>query len=317
MPGRTRIALVASAALACTVAHADTPLPALDLIFDADGSTWVALADVPPESVTEHAPLRMVTEPGRLFGGGHNHTAIASVSAAQLPAAARAWSGREIVVEGACRAKLTEFALVARASGEPNGNEQGFDAWTPAHVMEKGKVVLAARLAHCRGVYAQPQPAAGAILRPFERIRAPAAAAKARALVLASQNVESGPAHPDAHGDMQPWKDSAAVDAIVARDPKTKTTWISEHVHSRGAPTNVPTVNVWAVYRVKLDGSVEEVWNVMLDNVDDIVDLVDIDGDGMPELAGVGAFGPGGIVVGVAGGDVHELFDVTSPSFSL
>ena len=272
-------------------------MPEIDPIFELGGVTWVALPSIKPGA---HGAFRRI-DGRRLPYGGHDHAVIAPI---ELPA-------RELVVDNHCVEIVGKFALIARVSGEPVPAEHGFSTWTSERIADKGTVVVAGKLEHCRGSFAQPR--ANPPLDLLESTHDAVAVTKARVAVLSSSNVDAPPPTRDRFGNERLWKESASVDALVARDPHTHVTWVSVHVHDRGFPCDGPVGNVWGLYRVhgKL---VDEVAVIDLVDVDAIDALVDLDGDGIPELIGRGAIGPGPIVVASTGA---VLLDLTAPSFSL
>jgi len=80
-------------------------------------------------------------------------TAVASVRDRDVPADVRAWRGREVLVDGTCRAKVTGFAVVSRLDGYPE--YAGVKRWTGASVGQHGSHALVGRLSGCFGTWAR------------------------------------------------------------------------------------------------------------------------------------------------------------------
>lgn len=277
--------------------HAD-----VHLVFTVGAERWVALDDGSASDLTAYSrPVLFATD-------GVDGVAIAAVEPARLPEPARAWRDRVVVVGGACREQLAAFAYIGRATGDLayNNDDHGHHPpWTPAWIAERGRVVLAARLSRCSGAFAQPAAAATAVA--FERVTgnaASAAAAKARAALLASSFAAKAADDWREAEVTTPWTQDVRVDVIVARDPRNHATWVSARVHTRFR-SGQPFASFWGLFRLQADGSLEQV-ALLEPRLEQINSLVDLDGDGTPELIG-SALVKGEIALDAHGDVISEL----------
>lgn len=286
------------AAPAVAAAPADAAQGDIDFIFEAGGARWVALDDGSASDMTAHGRPVVVDD----------STAIARVKASRLPATTRAWRGKDVLVDGTCRDKLEKFAYIARVDGTPEyASDGGGDAhWTAKTIAAHGNVVLAARLSHCKGTFAQPADAATAVV--FERVTGAAAsapAAKAHDVLMASSFATK--AAEDWKSVSSPWTKDVRFDVIVARDPRRGTTWVSAHAHTDGVSCGYPSASFWGLFRVRADGSLEQVALRALDNLGQIDALVDLDGDGTPDVLGSSLLPTGPVALDADGDTISEL----------
>jgi hypothetical protein len=311
------------AALASAVAQRaipPTPPPAplepgFAFVFELDGAAYMHLQDMDALDLEEddgddvdedlgedvrpaRAPLPRHAQPVLVRMDGIPFAAVAAVQASDVPAAIANWQGREVLVDGACRARVTGFALVSRVYSEDlsyDEQEQGLSAVKLARVIfdDMGHLVLAARLDGCKGSYAQPAelPAAAAD-RPAV---APEAAIVARVLdshpavsaaVLALRQSKAGRAAQRTWRENEyegAWWQDAEVTTQVLQHPRTGETFLSVHALA-DVECGGLEINLWGMYRVAANGKPEPLVQRALDNVHELETFLDIDGDGRFEI---------------------------------
>lgn len=259
----------------------------LALAFEAGGAHFVQLArrGVELDVMPPHGAPRLAEDDAIT-------SAIAPVAESDLPAAYQGWIGKQVVVDGTCSDHVTGFAVVSRLVGKPDYApiENGQGDWTVEQVLEHGSVSLAAVLAgSCTGTIARDAdlpPAVHPIAVDDDALAARARAALVRSQVsrrIHEQNVaEFGPG--------KPWHTSryAEFTAKVVRHPVTGTTWVWAQGRLDDG-CGAPGANVFALYRVAGDGTLNAVHERALDDPFlQISDVVDVDGDGALELVGSG-----------------------------
>jgi hypothetical protein len=247
----------------------------LALVFSLDGQTYIQLA-------TESRATSTGTP--RLLDDDDVTAVIAPVAPAALPGELRGWLGREVVVDGACRARVVELAEVSRVTGDPSNpwdDEDGGDdeaRWTIERVMA-ANVVLAGRLDGCAGTWARAASFPGAAT--VARIDAPDLEAAARRDLLArsADDLESSWIDQGGEGD---WREAADVVTSVFHHPLTDERWVFVQIR-HGGGCGDPHLAQMAAYRASAGGSVRKVADLEF-AFDHIHELVDLDGDGQPEL---------------------------------
>jgi hypothetical protein len=251
----------------------------LAFVFSLDGVSYVRLSS--EERALVRGSARMIEEDGV-------YAVIAPVTAAAMPAELRAWAGRSVLVDGVCRARVVGFAEVSRISGEPSdpygdGDDPGEGdepaAWTIESVTDTG-VVLAAELDGCTGTWARStdySPAAVAV-----KIDAPALEDAARKELLARTVLDPTQDEWIAAGGEGDWRDAAEVVTQVHQHPLTDERWVFVQARRHGTCGD-PGFAVMAAYRAKADGTVRRVADLEF-GYDDLAEVVDVDGDGQPEL---------------------------------
>lgn len=278
----------------------------LSLLVSAGGASYMKLVDIGEdgEVMPKHGAAKLHDDDGVL-------ASVASVVAGDVPKAYRGWLGRDVIVDGTCKTKVTGFAVISQLTGETGYAGVEDEAWTAQNVLDHGAVVLAAKLASCKGTYAR-----AAELPPIivpEELEDPALAAKARAALI-----ESAPARDterewlaaDRHGN---WWDDEYVQfsTRVVRHPTTGVTFVSVHgsvEHGCGDAE----VNVWGLYRVTADGSLAAVQLRKLGELWSIDKLIDVDNDGELEVIGRPWLGLDTVLVRASG---EELERVSLPFF--
>jgi hypothetical protein len=278
-------------------------------VFSVDGVSYVRLSS--DERALARGSAQMFEEDGV-------YAVVAPVTTEAMPAELRAWAGRSVLVDGECRARVVGFAEVSRISGEPSnpyredtGEDTGEDdapaTWTIESVTESG-VELAAQLDGCTGTWARStdySPAAVAA-----EIHAPALEEAARKELLARNDVDPIQeewAHTGGEGD---WRDAADVVTQVYQHALTDERWVFVQARRPG-DCGAPSFAVMAAYRANADGTVRRVADLEY-GYEDIAGVVDVDGDGQPELVLGG--GSSAELVGLAN-DRHESIGVEYRSY--
>lgn len=257
-----------------------TPLedPAeLAFVFSLDGEAYLRLSS--SERALERGSARMVVE-------DDVYAVVAPVTTAAMPAELRAWAGRSVLVNGVCRARVVGFAEVSRISGEPadtyydHPDEEDEPAtWTIESVTDAG-VVLAAKLDGCTGTWARSTDYAPAAVAA--KIDAPALEQAARAELLARHDVDPTQETWTGSGGEGDWRDAAEVVTQVYQHPLTDERWVFAQARRLGSCGD-PSFDVMAAYRANADGTIRRVADLKFGD-DNIMEVVDVDGDGQPEL---------------------------------
>ena len=280
-----------------TVANAATSDELSDasvqVVIHFDGKSYVALGEVDETNTPKHGKLHRAKE-------DYVEGVVASVRASEVPA----WSGRTMMVDGSCRVTLSEFAVLSRLTGDPGYAGLDGTTWTSAQIFEQGHRVLVARFEPCVGTTGLlARDVAAPRLTMFENVVDDAHAAEARGRVLASQLAADTTAEWERAKLTEKWTDTTELATMIVRDPRDGTTWISVHAHV-GAGCGDPDVNIWGLFRVEPDGSLATVQLRHLDTLTSITKLVDVDGDGVPELIGETWIGPSTVVVDADGAEI-------------
>jgi hypothetical protein len=300
------------AALASAVAQRaipPTPPPAplepgFAFVFEVDGASYLQLQDMDALDLDEgnsddvdedleealrpaRAPLPPHAQPVLVRVDGIPFAAVAAVQAGDLPAAIAGWQGREVLVEGACRAHVTGFALLSRVYSEDlayEEQEQRLSAVELARMIfdDLGHLVLAARLDGCQGTYAQPAgiPAAATVARVLDSHPAVSAAVLALRQSKAGRAAQRTWRENDYEGA---WWQDAEVTTQVLQHPRTGETFISVHALA-DAECGGLEINLWGMYRVAASGKPVPLVQRALDNVHELETFLDIDGDGRFEI---------------------------------
>ena len=276
-------------AKAVVAAVAEDPAPPtateLSLVFQLDGVSYVALADVAAngdvdQSVAEvprHGKLRLLEDKDTGITA-----AFATVQSADVPADYREWIAKRVAVDGDCMAKVDGFAVVSRLVGDPGyaGLEQR--DWTAKTVFESGSAVLAARLDGCTQGLLARDAALAPLVTPTE-LQNPALADEARQrLIDSDEGKTAAAAWTDAQAEGK-WQEQATFDTRVLRHPSTGETFVSVHArYDEGC--GGAHVNLWGLFRSD-DGELVTVELRELEGITSI-DLFDLEDDGRFELSG-------------------------------
>jgi hypothetical protein len=196
-----------------------------------------------------------------------------------------------VLVDGTCKARVVGFAEIARASGEAPGSDEYWSlpeeerpaeppTWTVEGVMAD-EVMLAAKLDGCSGTWARStdyEPAQVA-----RAVTSPDLEADAISDLLAFDDgidpVQNEWKDMGGEGD---WRDAVDVDATTFEHPTTGEKWIFASAHKEGH-CGEPYVSTMAAYRVDGSGAVQRFTDLQFAG-ETIKDVVDLDGDGQPEL---------------------------------
>jgi len=297
-PARAPMIAIASSAEAAPI-HAVTAIeqpPAVpDTIafaFQAGNDTYLALETV--SELPKHGKPELVAD---------DYISAAIASLREVPAADRVWEGREVIVDGTCHARVVGFALVGRVTGDPGyANEEHDITWTPAQIFEHGNVTIAAKLDRCTGTYAR---LAGApAIRPFTLAENDDDAVEAETRMRDSSfGADAAKQWVDFKMDGQ-W--DSAMTAQTWRDPDRGTLWITVHAHSQEQCGGID-VNAWGLFRVESNGSLTTVQLRNLGDLEQVDHLVDVDGDGVPELVGRGWITPDAAIESASGTTIGSL----------
>jgi hypothetical protein len=285
--------------------------PAVDstelmLVFRAGGESYAKLADlgVAGEPALDRLPRHA---PAQLIDDDTGTTAVAAVALADVSEPYRELAGQRLRVDRGCIADVVGFAVVSRLIGDPlyaGEADEADEAWTVDTVMTAGDKVLAARLSGCEGSYARR--AALAPIVTLEPRSSAALAEAARSALLATDAArETQQRWAEAEGEGA-WIDHVELDTRVLRHPLTRVTWVSVHGnYTEGC--GGPEVNVWGLFRVTSKGALETVEARVLDNIHAIDELVDLEGDGQPEVLGRDWLGTERILMRSSGTELDRL----------
>lgn len=267
-------------------ASADPAPPPIFFVFRAGTETYMRLADA-ASAQPKHAAPRLVQDESA-------QVALAAIADADVPARHRAWLGKEVVVDGACRAKITGFAIASRLTGDPMYAGSAREAWNAASVMELGAPVIAARLDRsdrCIGTFARDAAAAPVAFPQI--IKNAQLAQTARSALLASDAARAMQRDWDQaqrdraeRGVGDSWWEHAEITTKILRHPRTGETFVAVHAY-RGGECGELTINVWGWYRAAADGSIAPIHVARFDEELNTIDrIVDVDNDGTFELIG-------------------------------
>jgi len=254
--------------------------PSVAVVVTAAGGSYMKLADL--SKLPRHGTAK-------LSENDYTVTSIAAVADADVAPVHRAWLGQEVIVDGACRATVTGFAIVSRLTGDTGyANEEVTESgWTAANVMRLGAPMLAARLDACTGDFARAATLSKMIIPEVIENKSLAAAAKKRAL--------SGSAMKRANAEWEKWEaemqetehhplDFGDVWTKVVRHPTTGQTFVSVHA-TTGGGCGYPDISIWALYRADVDGTLTQIPTKIGEML--MVDgFVDVEGDGQLEVVG-------------------------------
>lgn len=276
-----------------SIIHSEgAPAPSNDVMFVmvAEDTNYVVL---PIDAATlPHLTSRLVKEE-------YASTTIAPIRDTDLTRELRAWKGIDVVVDNKCRQTLRDFAVIHTLTGDPSyaGEEAGDGKWTRASIEKNGAAYVVAKLDTCSGDYARAASAPAAV--PFETIAALPVREDDNAQPLRAEetaaiaDLKRSPAEAAARNALDPADNFDAVTSyqtIAATDPRTGVEWVAVHARADFS-CGGPDVNFWGLYRVQANGSVERVASGEA-KLAEITALVDLDGDGIPELRGAGWLGP-------------------------
>jgi len=243
-------------------------------VFRAANTTWLTLADGDEMSkLPRHATARVFAE------NEWNPEVVAVVLPSDLPPDLRRWEGREVLVEGGCRARVSGFAIVARLVGTVEYASTEAKSWTAEATFENGQRVIAAQLDGCHGSYGRD---AGIVpIAEGVPVEDTGSASSALDDFLASKPVEAAQeaySHEGGEGEFQTAHPDA-ISTMVVKHPVTGVTWVSIYAHYNEG-CGGPQIDVWGLYSVDAKGKVHRVRVGTLENISRIDRLIDVDGDG-------------------------------------
>jgi hypothetical protein len=102
------------------------------------------------------------------------------------------------------------------------------------------------------------------------------------------------------------WYEQTTLHQDAWRNPHDGRIWITIRGDD-GGECGGPNTNVWGLFRVEPDGSLTTVEMRRIDDPINVTTLVDIDGDGTPELLGHSSLGLGIALTDSAGMTIGEL----------
>jgi hypothetical protein len=301
--------LIAALALRpMAVARTVDPKPVsseLLFVFRAGGSTFVRLVDLEEAQVPKHGRLRLVDD-------REGVAAIGTVADADVPVSYRAYRGKRLRVDGVCSAKVVGLAVVARLAGDAEHAALEQQTWTTSAVMQRGAVMLAARLDGCeQGTYARDATLRD-VVRPTPIVDQNLASV-ARSLVIASEPaVEAQNEWKKARLDGN-WYDDVELAISVMRHPITDVVWVTAHGIYSETGCGGPEVNVWGLFRAGPNGMLETVDIRKLERLHSIDHVIDLEGDGNLEIVGKPWLGLETVLVEAAG--ERELDRLPMPFF--
>jgi hypothetical protein len=248
---------------------------AFAMVFDVDGVTYLRLSQ--EETATAHGSPRMTETDGVT-------AVVAPVGVNALPAHFQKWAGRTVLVDGECRARVVGFAEVSRVTGEAgdpwaydeDGNPPAPTPWT-VELVRESNVTLAAKLDGCFGTWARAETeSAAAIAATLDE---PELESAALADLLAESEHDLGWKEMGGEGD---WRDHVDVTSLAWQHPQTEEKWV--FVQARhGGSCGEASISLMTAYRVGADGNLRRAAGLDFAH-DDISQVVDLDGDGQPEL---------------------------------
>lgn len=275
---------------------APAPSESVGLVFELEGARWMIL-DIDPSEILHHRATRLVGP-----DADNPFATIAVLAQGDQPTALRAWFNTDVIVDGTCKDTVRDFALISQLSGDPvyadePGDETngGRGRWTVKSIAEHGTTVVAAKLSHCtEGSYARAAAAEPAV--PFVAVDDAGLGKRAERHLLASEIAKQARAELKAQYDDVVTDPAMSFDkvtqlsTIVTSDPRTGTKWVSVHAHAEMS-CGGPQVNIWGLYRMD-DSELVAVREQAGGELDSINALVDLDGDGIPEILGRGWINP-------------------------
>jgi hypothetical protein len=276
-------------------------------VFAAGDATYVKLADLEPDA--EHGGVAGPRHGKVVYAHGEDgvEAAIASVAPRNVPAAYAGWKGKKLKVDNTCEATIVGFAVVSRLVG--SASYAGRDAWDAEGVMENGQRMLAAKLDGCSGTFARTAslPDLAILTKQHDAVLEQAAIeaviASAPARDTEREWREQGLAQ--ARTLVPAWRAPGTVTAEVLRHPGTGEIFVSAHAQISGG-CGEPEANVWGLFRV-VDGELVTVQLRQLGEIQTIDLLLDVDGDGEPELLGKPWLGNAELLTHASGDDIDQL----------
>lgn len=290
------------------------PMPALaepdparasevSFVLSVGSRSFVKLADVDVDhlAMPEHGKPRLISTDDGI------ESSVATVAVADLPAAYRDWERRDLVIDGACKAKVTGFAVVSRLTGSTGyAGEDAENGWTAKNVLTNGSAMLAAELDGCTGTYARDASLAPIVV--LETLGEPddSQLDQARASILASAAARTTRQKWREYDETKRWQDDATFSFRLLRHPTTGVLWLSGHAHVDHGCGD-PEVNIWGLFRINDDGTLTTSQLRELGDLDSIDAFVDLEGDGELELVGKPWLGLDRMITRASGDEIDRL----------
>jgi hypothetical protein len=282
------------------VAAAQPPAPGpsdIHMVFRAGGTTYMKIGDAPAlhMRLTVHEPTLVEN---------WQTSAVADLEEALVPKEQRHWLGASVIVDGACKAKVTGISVVARVRGSADYAGEATEEWNASSIYEHGAPVLAAKLDNCEGIFARDAALPRIVM--FEPIEDYELARLAEEQLVASKPARAVQRLWEAHSDGD-WTASGTTEigARVLRHPITKETWVYVHA-SRYHECGGNEMNVWGLYRV-VGGHLVTVQERAFHEIHVIEYLIDLEGDGEFEIVGIPSRDDASIVQRASGEEVTRL----------
>jgi hypothetical protein len=302
-------AIAAPAIVAPLVALPAVGSSELLFVFAAGDATYVKLADLEGDAEWRRGSIDGPRHGKVVYTHGDDgvEAAIARVAARNVPAAYAAWNGKKLKVDNTCEATIVGFAVVSRLVGDAGYASR--DAWDAEGVMENGQRMLAAELDGCSGTFARSAslPDVAILTKQHDAVLEQAAieAVIASAPARETERAWREESLPSARTLVPAWRAPGTVTAEVLRHPGTGEIFVSAHAHISGGCGD-PEANVWGLFRV-VDGRLVTVQLRQLGEIQTIDMLLDVDGDGEPELLGKPWLGNAELLTRASGDDVDQL----------
>lgn len=251
----------------------------LAMLFEVDGTTYLRLST--EERATARGAATMTSD-------GTVHAVVAPVSVNALPATFKSWANRTVLVDGTCRARVTGFAEVSRVQGDASnpynydedGKEVPVEEWTEQRIVD-ANVTLAAKLDGCTGTWARAADIKAPIMGSF--VDEPELEERAIADLIALNDDLTQKSWAEMGGEGS-WQDHADITAQSWQHPGTNEKWIFVKAYREGHCGDAG-VNLMTAYRVDAAGKMHRSNDLSIGYAD-IKQIVDLDGDGQPELLG-------------------------------
>lgn len=257
------------------------------MVFDVDGTSYLRLSTELRAKARGKARLVIEHDWGV-------HAVVAPVTLSAMPDELRKWNGRSVLVNGTCQARVIGFAEVSRVSGDPPGSEEYYwyegedgeieppatePTWTIENITADN-VTLAAKLDGCSGSWARsteyetPQIAMS--------VTEPELETNAIADLLAKNDIDPIQDDWKLEGGEGDWRDAVDVEATTYEHPATGEKWIFVQAYKAGGCGDAG-MSAMAAYRVGKSGKMHRFTD--LDFGGELIEeVVDLDGDGQPEL---------------------------------
>lgn len=289
--------------VATTMSERTAALPEVSdkpgFVIEVEGASWFVL-DIDPATISSHAKSHLESDE-------YPTTTLAPLRDRDLTKELRAWRGQGVVVDSECVDVVDDFALVHVLSGDPVYAAEDNVAsakWTRRMIDDDGTAYVVAKLKHCTGTFARSELAPRIIAykdvsdskvdldvahATSDLMKSDVAKQVKQEFTNAMAN-DTGNQIADEHDTTSAFDEVTQISTKVQTDPQTHTTWIAVHAHA-DLMCGGPQINFWGLYRVDGD-HVVVVKQAKLEGIAQIAGLLDVDGDGSPEILGGGWISP-------------------------